>query len=102
MQGLHEDEISDCLYYKSDENDGRKFVVSCSTKPFPELKVSEVVDGKTFNVLAQTSEQLGDAVNGWNSLSQNPLTPDVFASCSNEFKRSEENKFASVQLWKIN
>ena len=96
VQGLHEEEITDCLYYKSDDNGGRKFVVSCSTKPSPELKVSEVIDGKTFKVLAQASEQMGEALNGWNCLSQNPLTPDIFASCSNEFKRAEDNKFASI------
>jgi len=47
-------------------------------------------------VLAQTPEKIADGVNGWNSLAQNPLTPDVFASCSNQFKRTEENKYASI------
>jgi hypothetical protein len=66
------------------------------------LKVSEVVDGKSLEVLAQAPEQIADGVNGWNCLSQNPLTPDVFASCSSDFKRTEDNKFSSIQLWKIN
>jgi hypothetical protein len=51
--------------------------------------------------LAQAPEQIADGVNGWNSLSQNPLTSDVFASCSNAYKRTEDNKYAGIQLWKV-
>jgi hypothetical protein len=38
----HEGQITDALFFKADELDGKKYLVTCSEQPCPELKVCEV------------------------------------------------------------
>ncbi len=53
---LHEDKISDLIYLKCDNLNGRKFIISCSEVPYPQLKISEVNTSNTqIKVVCQAS-----------------------------------------------
>ena len=89
---LHEDQITDALFFKSDELDGRKIVVTCSEQPSPALKVCEL-DAKNKSLIEKTSAscKLADGLNGWTGLALNPLSGNLFASASRDFVRSESD-----------
>lgn len=99
VSSLHEDQITDILYVKSDALNGRKYLISCSEQPYPALKVSEINDNQVA-VVSQTSEKLADGLNGFNALALNPLCNEMFASSSTNFVRSDaedvEEDMASV------
>jgi len=103
---LHEDQISDAIYFKSDELGGKKIVVSCSEQPCPALKVCEVdTQAKTLVEKASASSKLAAGLNGWSDLALNPLSGDVFASSSKNYVRTENDtesqNLGSIQLWKL-
>lgn len=106
VSSLHEDQITDILYVKSDALNGNKYLISCSEQPYPSLKVSEInAQNSSVTVLSQTNEKVADALNGFNSLALNPLCNEMFASCSSNYVRSDaedvEEDLASVQIWKL-
>jgi hypothetical protein len=65
---VHENQITDILYLKSEVLQGRKFVISSSEQPYPDLKILEVCDKNKVKVIASVAEDLSDQVNGWNVL----------------------------------
>lgn len=56
-------------------------------------------------MLSQTSEKVADQLNGFNGLALNPLSNEVFASCSTSFIKTEREdidaELSSVQIWKL-
>ena len=85
--------------------EGRKFVVSSSEQPYPDLKILEVSDKNKVKVIASVAEDLSDQVNGWNVLAQNPITNEIFASASTNFVKkdmeTEDKQLSSVQIWNL-
>ena len=80
---LHNDQIQDMLFIKSESLSDRRFVVTASAQPAPAMKVSEyTADTNDFKVVSQTSGDYSEALGGWNSLSVNPVDMDMFAASS--------------------
>lgn len=105
VQNLHEDKVDDVLYVKSDTLSGKKFLVSCSVEPFPDLKVCEVSQKENgITVLAQASREYADSLGGWNCLSLCPTDNELFAASSINFKKKaqeSDEKLSSVQLYRL-
>lgn len=89
IKQLHQDSIiEDAIFLRNDAID-KKIVVSCSSLPNPDLKVSEVSivhkgpGGKAgkeyvFNVLAQSKDELN--VESFKCLSNNPVSNEYICS----------------------
>ena len=74
VKNLHEEEIRDAIFVKSDCNDGKKFAITCSEQPCPMLKISEVdTQENTLDVVAKVSDIVAVKLNGWNALRLNPV-----------------------------
>jgi hypothetical protein len=85
---LHQDRITDALYFKSDKTGGRKLVVTCSEQPYPQFKVSQVdPQSKQIEVVAEASEDLSEKLRGWNALALNPVVDNLVASASRDYVR---------------
>ena len=83
VKNLHEEEIRDAIFIKSDSNEGKKFAITCSEQPGPALKISEVdTKENTLDVVAKVSDSIAAKLNGWNQLRLNPVQNDIFAASS--------------------
>ena len=84
ISSLHHEKIEDAIFFKSDEFNGKKLVVTCSKQPYPELKISEI-EHSNLNPVCEVSTQLGETLNGWNHLALNPVDSQVFAASSGDY-----------------
>ena len=107
----HEDQISDALFFKCDEMGGKKYLITCSEQPAPELKICEVdTQAKSIQAVFKATEDLCQNLNGFTHLSQNPVASTVFASSSRDFVKATDDANSSstvanlgpIQLWDIN
>ena len=101
--------IEDSLFLRNDSLD-KKIIVTCSSKPNAELKVSELTHFDTgkggklyqFSTLAQSREELG--VESFKCLSNNPMNNDFICSSGLIHNSSDDaptHQESGVLIWKI-
>lgn len=111
VRQLHQDSIiEDALFLRSDTLD-KKLVITCSSQPNAELKISElthIAQGKgdkqyQFNLLAQSKEELSSE--SFKTLSNNPMNNDYICSSgivnSHQGEEGLITKETGILIWKL-